>query len=104
MNVNSHMTKQGMHYVSFDYQLIPEWAIEFSISHKFSRSHWGQHKSIREAIYSLLKMCAVDRAKQRLSFPSSNLRPNCPKVLQYYYGKYCSYLHDNLKLVTLFVF
>lgn len=32
MNVNWDMTKQGMHYVSTDYQLISEWATEFSKS------------------------------------------------------------------------
>lgn len=63
MNVNSDLTKQGMQYVSIDYQLIPEWAVEFSISRKFSRSCWGQHKSVREAVYGLLQMRAVDQAK-----------------------------------------
>lgn len=66
-------------------------AVGFTILLKFS--------SIRAAIYNLLKMCAMDWV--RFSFPSSNIRSNCPEALQHYYRKYWCCLHDSLKPVTL---
>lgn len=103
MNVNSDVTKQGMQYVSIGYQLIPEWAIDFSLSRKFSRSCWGQHKSVKEAIYGLLKMRAVDQAKKRLSFPSSNLGPNCPKVLQWQILRLFTWQSETSDVVCLLI-